>query len=72
MKTEEKLEKAIRDTITEYKEILFGADRHACISCLDELRKKQFIDKKVYDQKFMDNTLRKLAWEGLQKYGDGW
>ena len=28
---------------------------------------EQVIDKKVYDQKLMDYTLRKLAWDGLQK-----
>ena len=39
----------------------------ACMKCLDELRKQQVIDEKVYDQKFMDDTARKLAWESLQK-----
>ena len=34
---------------------------------LDELRKQQAIDQKVYDQKLMEDTMRKLAWEGLQK-----
>ena len=37
------------------------------MACLDELRKQQVIDKKVYDQKLMDNTVRKLAWKGLPK-----
>ena len=37
------------------------------MACLDELRKQQIIDQKVYDQKLMEDTLRKLAWEGLQK-----
>ena len=37
------------------------------MKCLDELRKQQAIDEKVYDQKFMDDTARKLAWERLQK-----
>ena len=35
--------------------------------CLAELRKQQVIDQKIYDQKLMENTMRKLAWEGLQK-----
>ena len=35
---------------------------------LDELKKQQKIDKKVYDSKLMDDTLRKLAWNKLQKY----
>ena len=67
MKTKEELEKATRDTITKYKEIIFGADTPACMTCLNELRKKQVIDEKVQDQKLMDDTVRKLAWDGLQK-----
>ena len=35
--------------------------------CLDELQKQQVIDNKVYDRRLMDDTVRKLAWEGLQK-----
>ena len=38
-----------------------------CIAYLDELRKQQIIDQHVYDQRLMDDTIRKLAWEGLQK-----
>ena len=34
---------------------------------LDELRKQQIIDQKVYGQKLMENMMRKLAWQGLQK-----
>ena len=67
MKTKEELEKATRDTITKYKEIIFGADTPACMTRLNELRKKQIIDEKVQDQKLMDDTVRKLAWDGLQK-----
>ena len=67
MKTKEELEKATRDTIAKYKEIIFGADTPACMTCLSELRKKQVIDEKVQDQKLMDDTVRKLAWDGLQK-----
>ena len=67
MKTKEELEKATRDTITKYKEIIFGADTPACMTCLNELRKKQIIDEKVQDQKLMDDTVRKLAWDELQK-----
>ena len=37
------------------------------MACLAELRKQQVIDKKTYDQKLMEDTMRKLAWEGLQK-----
>ena len=67
MKTKEELEEAIKDTIKVYKEIIFGSDTPVCMACLDELRKQQAIDQHVYDQKLMDDTIRKLAWEGLQK-----
>ena len=67
IKTKEELEEAIKDTIKGYKEIIFGSDTPACVACLDELRKQQIIDQKVYDQKLMEDTMRKLAWEGLQK-----
>ena len=67
MKAKEELEKVIKGTITKYKEIIFGADTPACMACLDELRKQKVIDEKLYDQKLMDDTVRKLAWDGLQK-----
>ena len=67
LKTKEELEEAIKDTIKGYKEIIFGSDTPACMACLDELRKQQIIDQHVYAQKLMDDTLRKLAWKGLQK-----
>ena len=37
------------------------------MKCLDELWEQQVIDKKVYDQKLMDDAVRTLAWDGLQK-----
>ena len=67
MKTKEELEEAIKDTITEYKEIIFGSDTPVCMACLDELQKQQIIDQHVYDQRLIDDMVRKLAWEGLQK-----
>ena len=67
MKAKEELERVIKGTITKYKEIIFGADTPACMACLDELRKQKVIDEKLYDQKLMDDTVRKLAWDGLQK-----
>ena len=67
MKTREELEEAIKDTIKGYKEIIFGSDTPVCVACLDELRKQQIINQHVYDQRLMDDTIRKLAWEGLQK-----
>ena len=67
MKTKEELEKAIKDNITKYKEIIFGADTPVCMTRLSELRKQQVIDEKLYDQKLMDDTVRKLDWDRLQK-----
>ena len=45
----EELEEAIKDTIKEYKEIIFGSDTPVCMACLNELRKQQIIDQHVYD-----------------------
>ena len=67
MKTKEELEEAIKDTIKGYREIIFGSDTPVCMACLDELRKQQAIDQDVYDQKLMEDMMRKFAWEGLQK-----
>ena len=67
MKTKEELEETIKDTITMYKGIIFGSDTPTCMACLDELRKQQAIDQYVYDQKLMEDIVRKLAWEGLQR-----
>ena len=44
MKTREELEETIKDTITRYKEIIFGSDTRTCMACLYELRKQQVID----------------------------
>ena len=65
MKTKEELEEAIKDTITGYKEIIFGSDTPTCMACLDKLGKQQIIDQHLYDQRLIDDTMRKLAWEGL-------
>ena len=67
MKTKEELDEAIKDTITGYRDIIFGADTPICMACLDELKKQQVIDKKVYDQKLMHDTVRKFARDGLQR-----
>ena len=37
------------------------------MACLAKLRKQKAIDQHVYDQKLMEDTMRKLAWERLQK-----
>ena len=67
MKTKEELQETIKDTIAWYKGIIFGSDTPACMACLDAIQKQEVIDKKVYDQRLMDDTVRKLALEGLQK-----
>ena len=67
MKTKEELEEAIKDTITRCKEIIFSSDTPACMAYLAELRKQQAIDQYVYVQKLMEDMMRKLAWEGIQK-----
>ena len=61
MKTKEELEEAIKDTITRYKEIVLSSDTPACMACLDELRRQQAIDQKIYDQRLMEDTMKKLA-----------
>ena len=50
-----------------HKKIIFGSDTPACMAWLDELQKQQIIDQKIYDQMLMEDTMRKLAWEVLQK-----
>ena len=67
MNTREELEEAIKDTITRYKEIIFGSDTPACMVCLDEIQKQQVIDQKVYDQKLMEDSIRKLAWRDFKE-----
>ena len=67
MKTKEELEEAIKDSIKGQKEIIFGSDTPVCMTCLNDIRKQQAIDQHVYYQKLMDDMIRKLAWEGLQK-----
>ena len=57
----------IKDTITWYTEIIFGSDTPVCMGCLDEIRRQQVIDQKIYDQRLMDDTVRQLAWDELQK-----
>ena len=37
------------------------------MACLNELLEVQATDKYVYDQKLMEDMMRKLVWEGLQK-----
>ena len=59
------LEKTIKDTIIKYKEIIFCVDSPIFIECLSELRKQQVIDEIVYQEIFMEDTVRKLAWKNI-------
>ena len=61
MKRKEELEESIKYTITRYKDIIFVSDTPPCMARLNEL------DQKIFDQKLMEDTMWKLAWEGLQK-----
>ena len=38
-----------------------------CIKCLDELLKQRLNYKKVYDEKLLDDTVRKLGWKRLEE-----
>ena len=67
MKTKEEPEEAIKDTITGYRETIFGSDTPTCTASLDETRKQQVIDQNVYDKRLIEDPVRKAAWEGLQK-----
>ena len=67
MKKKEEPEETTKDTITMYKETIFSSDTPACVLCLAKLWKQPAIDQHVYDQKLMEDTMRKLAWEGLQR-----
>ena len=59
MKTKEELQKVTKDTMARSKEIIFSVDSPISLTCLNEPRKQQIIHKKVYDEKLMDDTVRK-------------
>ena len=72
MKTKEELGEAIKDTITRYKETIFGSDTPVCMACLHKLQRQQVIDQKVYDQRLMEDTVGNLLRTSFKKYFDGW
>ena len=37
------------------------------MACLDELRKQQVIDQKIYDQKLIEDTMRNLHGKDFKK-----
>ena len=41
------------------------------MACLDELQKQQITDQHMYDQKLMEDTMRKLHGRDFKKYRDG-
>lgn len=54
-------QKAIKNTISKYKTIVFGADTLICTKCLNELRNQQVIDQIVYRKKLIERTVGTLA-----------
>lgn len=54
-------QKAIENTISKYKTIVFGADTLICTKCLNELRNQQVIDQIVYRKKLIERTVGTLA-----------
>ena len=38
------------------------------MASLNEPRKQHTIDQHLYDQRLMDDTIKKLVWDGLQKH----
>ena len=54
-------QEAIKNTISKYKTIVFGADTLICTKCLNELRNQQVIDQIVYRKKLIERTVGTLA-----------
>ena len=57
--------KPSKTPLSSIKEIIFVPGSPMCIKCLDEHRKQQVINEKVYDQKLMYDTVKKMAWNRL-------
>ena len=73
MKTKKELEEAIKDAIIMYKELFLVQIPPSVWHVSMNFENEQAIDQDVYDQKLMEDMMRKLAWEGLQKkYHNGW
>ena len=54
-------QEAIKNTISKYKTIVFGADTLICTKCLNELRNQQVIDQIVYRKMLIECTVGTLA-----------
>ena len=58
----DQLKQAIKDTISRYKELIFGSDV-SCKSCLSELYKQGKIDEKMHSKKLLEQGTRDLCWQ---------
>ena len=63
MKTEKELEKAIKDSIIKYKEIMFSVESRICTKCQYKIQKQDKFDEIVYRKKSLKNILKKMAWD---------
>ena len=61
MKTKQELEKEIVEAQRNYKDIIFSNDTLSCTEYLNELKKQQIIDERVYNQNLIENAIRKLT-----------
>ena len=61
------MKKPSKTPLLSIKRSVYFVDSPICIRCLDELRRQQVIDEKVYDRKLMDDAVKRLAWDELQK-----
>ena len=61
MKTKQELEKEIVEAQRNYKDIIFSNDTLSCTKYLNELKKQQIIDERVYNQNLIENAIRKLT-----------
>ena len=57
---QDQLKHAIKDTISRYKELIFGSDI-ICKDCLNELKKQRKIDEYTHRQNLLEQTIRDLS-----------
>ena len=50
-----------------YKSIIFGNDTSICTRYFNDLKNKQIIDKRVQNQRLMENMIRKQAFNNIHK-----
>ena len=56
-----------KDIITMYKEIIFGSDTPSAWHAWMNFESSKSLTKNIYDLKVMEDTMRSLPWEGLQR-----